>query len=327
MIISKTPFRISFVGGGTDLRAFYGATPGAVVSTAIDKYMFITVNRLSSYFDYKIRVSYSKTELVRRVEDIQHPIVREALRLVGLDGGIEIHSMADVPSQTGLGSSSSFTVGLLNALHAFKNEYASAEQLAREACAIEIEILKEPIGKQDQYIAAYGGLRQITFNPDESVYVEPVICTPETREALFSHLLMFFTGWTRSASKILKAQRRDTGRKMEILKRMRDMAPDVSTVLTAGRNLHELGRLLHANWTLKRELAGGITNPEIDACYERAIAAGALGGKLLGAGGGGFLLFYVEPQNQGCVRRALRDLLEIGVGFEPQGSKIIYIGE
>jgi D-glycero-alpha-D-manno-heptose-7-phosphate kinase len=327
MIISKTPFRISFVGGGTDLGAFYRATPGAVVSTAIDKYMFITVNRLSSYFDYKIRVSYRKTELVRRIEEIRHPIVREALKLLDLDGGIEIHSMADVPSQTGLGSSSSFTVGLLNALHAFKNEYASAEQLAREACRIEIEVLKEPIGKQDQYIAAYGGLRQFTFNADESVYVEPVICAPETREALFSHLLMFFTGWTRSASKILRGQRRGTARKIEVLKRMRDMAPKVSAVLTAGKNLHELGGLLHANWLLKRELAGGITNPGIDARYEKAMAAGALGGKLLGAGGGGFLLFYVEPQNQGRVRRALRDLLEIRIGYEPQGSRIIYIGE
>ena len=327
MIISKTPFRISFVGGGTDLRAFYGETPGAVVSTAVDKYMFITVSRLSSYFDYKIRVSYSKTELVSRVDDIRHPIVREALRLVGLDGGVEIHSMADIPSQTGLGSSSSFTVGLLNALHAFKNEYASAEQLAREACRIEIEVLKEPIGKQDQYIAAYGGLRQISFNPDESVYVEPVICAPETREALFSHLLMFFTGWTRSASRILREQKRDTGRKRDILKRMRDMVPEASAILTAGTNLHEFGRLLHKNWMLKRELAGGITNPGIDAYYEKALAAGALGGKLLGAGGGGFLLFYVEPQNRARVKRALGELMEFGVGYEPQGSKIIYIGE
>lgn len=327
MIISKTPFRISFVGGGTDLKAFYAETPGAVVSTSIDKYMFITVSRLSSYFDYKIRVSYSKTELVAGVDEIRHPIVREALRLVGLDGGIEIHSMADIPSQTGLGSSSSFTVGLLNALHAFKNEYASADQLAEEACRIEIGTLKEPIGKQDQYIAAYGGLRHISFNPDETVYVEPVICTPETRAALFSHLMMFFTGWTRAASKILKIQKRETGRKLDILKQMRDMAPRVSAILTSGRNLHEFGALLHRNWMLKRELAGGITNPAIDACYEKARAAGALGGKLLGAGGGGFLLFYVEPQNHARVRRALHGLMEIRVDYEPQGSKIIYIGE
>ncbi len=327
MIISKTPFRISFVGGGTDLRAFYAETQGAVVSSAVNKYMFITVSRLSSYFDYKIRVSYRKTELVARAEDVRHPIVREALRLVGLDGGIEIHSMADIPSQTGLGSSSSFTVGLLNALHAFKNEYASAEQLAMEACRIEIGILGEPIGKQDQYIAAYGGLRQISFNPDETVYVEPVICAPETRAALFSNLMMFFTGWTRPASKILKAQTRGTAGKLDILKRMRDMAPEASAILTSGRNLHEFGDLLHRNWMLKRELAGGITNPVIDAWYEKARGAGALGGKLLGAGGGGFLLFYVEPQNRARVRRAMDGLMEVEVGYEPQGSKIIYIGE
>ncbi|MDD5555889.1 MAG: GHMP kinase [bacterium] len=327
MIISRTPFRVSFVGGGTDLAEFYTRTHGAVVSTAIDKYMYITVSRLSSYFSHRIRVSYAKTELVKEIGEIRHPIVREALRLTGLDGGLEIHSMADVPSQTGLGSSSSFTVGLLNALHAFRNEYASAEQLAREACRIEIEVLGEPIGKQDQYIAAYGGLRQITFNPDETVYVEPVICAPSTRAELFSNLLMFFTGWTRSASKILKVQKKATAGKMETLSKMRDLTREAAAVLTAGRGLDEFGDILHRGWMLKRELAGGITNPRIDRLYEKARRAGALGGKLLGAGGGGFLLFYVERQNRERVRRALAELMEIGVGFEPQGSKIIYVGE
>lgn len=326
MIISRTPFRVSFVGGGTDLGAFYRKSYGAVLSTAIDKYMYITVSRLSSYFDYKIRVSYSKTELVKTVDKIHHPIVREALKLVGLEGGLEIHSMADIPSQTGLGSSSSFTVGLLNALHAFKHEYASADQLAREACTIEIDILKEPIGKQDQYIAAHGGLQYIRFNPDETVYVEPVICPPETRDALFANLLMFFSGWTRPASKILTAQKRKTSRKIAALTAMRDLAGEAAAILTTGRNLRRFGELLHKNWEHKRTLTGGISNPRIDACYARAIEAGAVGGKLLGAGGGGFLLFYVEPQNQNCVRRALADLMEIKVGCEPQGSRIIYVG-
>ncbi len=327
MIISKTPFRVSFVGGGTDLKDFYKETYGAVSSTAIDKYMFITVNRLSGFFDYRIRVSYAKTELVKNVKDIHHPIVREALKLLRLDGGFEIHSMADIPAQTGLGSSSSFTVGLLNALHAFKGEYVSAEQLAQEACKLEIDILKEPIGKQDQYIAAYGGLKYIRFNPDETVYVDPIICSPETREALFSNLLMFFTGWTRSASQILKEQKRATARKMEILQRMRDLTKDINKVLSDGKDLARFGHLLHENWMLKRELVGGITNPGVDSHYESALKAGALGGKLLGAGGGGFLLFYVRKQDQDKVRKTLKGLMEIKVNFEPQGSKIIYVGE
>lgn len=326
MIISRTPFRVSFVGGGTDLREFYAKTYGAVTSTAIDKYMYVTVNRVSSYFDYKIRVSYSKTELVKRVKDVRHPIVREALTLMGLDGGLEIHSMADIPSQTGLGSSSSFTVGLLNALHAFKGEHASAEQLAQEACNIEIEILKEPIGKQDQYIAAYGGLKHIRFNPDETVYVDPIICSPDTREALFANLMMFFTGWSRPASSILSKQKKATEDKIGVLTKMRDLTKDLNTVLTSGKDLDRFGCILHENWILKRELVGGISNTGIDEYYERACDAGALGGKLLGAGGGGFLLFYVEKQNQDRVRKALGELMEVDVNFEPQGSKIIYVG-
>ncbi|MEJ2745305.1 MAG: GHMP kinase, partial [bacterium] len=241
MIISRTPFRVSFVGGGTDLREFYSETYGAVTSTAVDKYMYVTVNRVSSYFDYKIRVSYSKTELVKRVRSVRHPIVREALTLMGLDGGLEIHSMADIPSQTGLGSSSSFTVGLLNALHAFKGEHASAEQLAQEACKIEIEILKEPIGKQDQYIAAYGGLKHIRFNPDETVYVDPIICSPNTREALFSNLMMFFTGWSRPASSILSKQKKVTSEKIGVLTKMRDLTRGLNEVLTSGKDLDRFG--------------------------------------------------------------------------------------
>ena len=326
MIISRTPFRVSFVGVGTALRELNTETYGAVTTTEIDKYMYVTVNRVSSYFDYKIRVSYSKTELVKRVKDVRHPIVREALMLMGLDGGVEIHSMADIPSQTGLGSSSSFTVGLLNALHAFKGEHASAEQLAQEACKIEIEILKEPIGKQDQYIAAYGGLKHIRFNPDETVYVDPIICSPDTREALFANLMMFFTGWSRPAASILSKQKKATADKIGVLTKMRDLTKDLNEVLTSGKDLDRFGRILHENWMLKRELVGGISNTGIDRYYEKACDAGALGGKLLGAGGGGFLLFYVEKQNQDRVRKALGDLMEVDVNFEPQGSKIIYVG-
>ncbi|MCX6355534.1 MAG: GHMP kinase [Candidatus Aureabacteria bacterium] len=326
MIISRTPFRISFVGGGTDLKVFYRRTYGAVTSASIDKYMYITVNRLPSYFNYRIRVSYSQTENVKTVKEIRHPIVRESLKMVGVNGGVEIHSMADIPSRTGLGSSSSFTVGLLNALHAFKGEYASAEQLAREACAIEIDILREPIGKQDQYIAAYGGLNYIRFNPDETVYVDPIICSPETRGALFGNMMVFFTGWSRPASSVLKEQKKITASKIEVLTKMRDLTKDLNSVLSSGKKLDRFGQILQENWMLKRELVHGISNPEIDVYYEKARRAGALGGKILGAGGGGFLLFYVEKKNQNRVRQALGGLMEVKINFEPQGSKIIYVG-
>ena len=323
MIISRTPFRVSFAGGGTDLAAFYRKTDGAVTSTTIDKYMYIMVN---SRFDDTIRLSYRKTEIVNDVEELEHPIVKEALKQTGILRGIEITSMADMPAGTGLGSSSSFTVGLLHALYAWQGKFRSAEQLAAEASHIEIDLLREPIGKQDQYAAAYGGLNLIRFNEDDTVFVDPVICHPDRRLELFENLQFFYTGGTRSASAILKEQKKSTGDRMEFLTRMRDQADQIREILINGRDLAGFGELLHDGWKLKRQITGGISNPAIDEWYEKARDAGAIGGKLLGAGGGGFLAFFVKPEHQRHVQKALQDLRQVNFGYEPQGSKIIYIG-
>jgi D-glycero-alpha-D-manno-heptose-7-phosphate kinase len=323
MIISRTPFRISFLGGGTDFKDFYKQEVGFVVSTAIDKYVYITVNRRH---DETIRVSYSKTEIVDRVDDIRHDLVREGLRLTGISKSIEITSIADIASRgTGLGSSSAFTVGLLNALNAYKGRYCSAEKLASEACHIEIDVLGEPIGKQDQYIAAYGGLQQIQFNPDESTFVDPVICSAETKRRLQRHLVLFFTGMTRRAGTILSDQKSKIPKNNELLVALRDLAKDMALALRKNK-LDDFGALLHEGWLCKRRLAGGITNETLDVYYDKARKAGALGGKVLGAGGGGFMLLYCPVKGRAKVIKALSDLKLTPFRFEPQGSKIIYIG-
>ncbi len=324
MIISRTPFRVSFAGGGTDLQAFYGQEPGAVTSVTIRKYMYITVNQR---FDDTIRVSYSRTEIVDDFEKLQHPIVRECLRLTGMTHGLEITSVADLPAGTGVGSSSSFAVGLLHALHAFSGRSVSPEELARDACHIEIEVLGEPIGKQDQYAAAYGGLKHIRFNPDETVFVDPVICPAGTLSRLQNNLIAFYTGTTRSASEILARQKEGTGSKMEQLRVLRELSEELRDALARGDDLSQVGHVLHKGWLHKRELAGGITNPEIDACYARARKAGALGGKILGAGGGGFLLLYADAGHHPRIEAELSELRSIRFGFEPQGSKIIFVGD
>jgi D-glycero-alpha-D-manno-heptose-7-phosphate kinase len=323
VIISRTPFRISFTGGGTDLAEFYRHERGEVLATSINKYMYITVN---PRFDHTIRVSYSRTEIVSTVDEIQHPIVREALRLVGIDQGIEITSIADVPAGTGMGSSSSFTVGLLNALYAYQEKHMSADQLARQACDIEIHKLGTPIGKQDQYTVAYGGLQHICFNPDETVFVDPVICATSVKERLEQNLLLFYTGTRRRAEMILTEQKQVTPTKLDHLCRLRDLCQHAKKILLAGEDLRSFGEILHHAWLLKRSMVHSISNATIDGWYERARTAGAIGGKLLGAGGGGFLLLYVEPHQHDAVRRALYDLRELAFQFEPQGSKIIYIG-
>jgi D-glycero-alpha-D-manno-heptose-7-phosphate kinase len=324
VIITRTPLRISFAGGGTDLPAFYRMEAGAVVSTAIRKYMYITVNQR---FDSTIRVSYSRTEIARSVDDIQHPIVREALRLTGISGGIEIVSIADIPSGTGLGSSSSFTVGLLNALFAYQGMLKPAAELARLACEIEINILGEPIGKQDQYIAAHGGLCHFQFNPDESVYVSPLVCRNSHRENLEQSLLLFYTGDVRRANAILAEQSAATRQadKFSRLQRMRALAEETRDCFTAGADPESLGKLLHEGWLLKKELAGGISSGIIDEHYQKALAAGATGGKIAGAGGGGFMLLSVPVEKRPAVRHALAGLKEMDFAFEPEGSKIIYV--
>jgi len=325
MIITRTPFRISFVGGGTDLPEFYQVESGAVVSTAINKYMYVVVNQR---FTDAIRVSYyAKTEIVDRVGEIKHPIVREALKLVGISKGIEIASVADVHAGAGLGSSGSFTVGLLNALYAYQGILKSAEELAREACHIEINILGEPIGKQDQYIAAYGGFRYIQFNPDETVFTEPIIWSPKNKEELVQNLLLLYTGDVREASSILREQKENTqqGDKMDCLKKLRDMALELKERLNDDASADIFGKTLHQGWLLKKQLASSISNDKIDECYEKALSAGALGGKVLGAGGGGFMLLYCPKQKQSQVKKVLNYLPDLEFSFEPEGSKIIYV--
>ena len=327
MIISRTPLRISFVGGGSDLPAFYRQEPGAVVSTTIDKYIYITVN---SKFDDKIRASYSRTEIVNCLGELQHELIREALKMVRIKKSIEITSISDIPSRgTGLGSSSTYTVGLLNALYAHRNYFAGAERLAQEACIIEIERCGKPIGKQDQYIAAYGGLQFIRFNVDESVFVDPVVCIPETRKRLQEGLLMLYTGLVRKADEILSEQSCNTQtdeEKRATLRRMVGLAEQTREALLRN-DLGGFGEVLHAGWMDKRKLASGISRPCIDEWYERARAHGAIGGKILGAGGGGFLLLYAPPERHAEICEALPELRPIDFRFSPQGSKLIYVEE
>lgn len=327
MIISRTPLRISFAGGGSDLSAFYRHNPGLVISTSINKYIYITVNKK---FDHQIRASYSVTEMVDSVDELQHELIREALRVVGLDGGIEITSISDIPSKgTGLGSSSTYTVGLLNALYAYKGQHVGAERLAREACRIEIDICGKPIGKQDQYIAAYGGLQNIQFNPDENVFVSPVIFSPEIKQKLQKHLLLFYTGITRSADKILKEQTSNTENSREkraVLQKIVGIAQDMHAALVAN-DLSGFGEMLHQGWLAKKQMALGISTSLIDEWYQLAQKHGAIGGKITGAGGGGFLLFYAPASRHVEIKKALIDLQPVNFRFEPQGSKIIYVEE
>ena len=325
MIISRTPLRISFVGGGSDLPVFYRRFTGAVVSSAIDQFVYVTINKK---FDEKIRVSYSRTEEVRSVERLKHPLVREAMKLLDIHGGVEITSVADIPARgTGLGSSSSFTVGLLHVLHAYAERYASSEQLAREASLIEIERCGEPIGKQDQYAAAFGGLNFIQFNADDSVIVEPIICKRDTIQAIQNHILIFYTGLTRSASSILKHQQSALAsekRKQQVMRRMVELAHELRRELQRNR-VASFGEILHQGWLLKKSLTAGISSEALDHWYSRARKAGALGGKLLGAGAGGFFLFYAPPERHEAICRALGRLRRMHFGFEMQGSRIIFV--
>ena len=327
MIISKTPFRMSFAGGGSDLKTYYQHGYGSVVSTTINKYIYITVNKR---FTDKIRVGYSKIEEVKNIEDIKHNLVREALKLLGItNGGIDIVYMSDLlPAQegSGLGGSSSLIVGTLNALHAYKGENVSAETLAREACKIEIEILGHPIGKQDQYAAAYGGFNHIKFNADESVFVNPVIFKKEVIEELNNRLLLFYTGINKRSDTILTEQRRNTKTHLDVLNKMVGLSEELLDELKYG-NITSFGEILHKGWVYKQKLASNITNPIINSYYEKAKEAGAVGGKILGSGGGGFLLFYCEEKNQNDVRKALSNLKELSFKFEPEGSKIIYVND
>jgi D-glycero-alpha-D-manno-heptose-7-phosphate kinase len=297
------------------------------VSTTINKYIYITVNKR---FTDKIRVGYSKIEEVKNIEDIKHNLVREALKLLKITNrGIDIVYMSDLlPAHEGLGlgGSSSLIVGTLNALHAYKGENVSAETLAKEACKIEIEILGHPIGKQDQYAVAYGGFNHIKFNADESVFINPVIFKKEVIEELNNRLLLFYTGINKRSDTILTEQRRKTKDNLDILNKMVELSEELLEELKCG-NITKFGEILHKGWIYKQKLASNITNPIINSYYEKAREAGAVGGKILGSGGGGFLLFYCEEKNQNNIREALSNLKELSFNFEPEGSKIIYVND
>ncbi len=321
MIITQTPLRLSFAGGGSDLAEFYRDGAGQVLSTAIDKYIFVI---LKERFDNKIILNYMSKEIVDSVSEIRHELIREAMIKTGLKCGVEISTLADIPSEgSGLGSSSSLVVGLLNAMYQYQGEQVTPERLAKEACEIEIERCGKPIGKQDQYIAAFGGLRTITFNPDESVTAERVPMTSMARWQFGTHLMLFYTYRTRSSSEILTEQKRDTSKNRKTIEAMLPLVGRIRDALVNG-NFDDVGYALHEGWMLKRELASKVSDPQIDAVYERAIRSGALGGKIAGAGGGGFLLLYVPPVSQDRVRNALHDLYELPFLPENDGSKVIF---
>ena len=324
MIITKTPFRVSFCGGGSDLAAFYEQYGGCVLSTSINKYMYISIH---PYFnEHQTLLKYSENELVDDIKDIKHKIFNVVLNDMGVSG-VEISSTADVPGGTGLGSSSTFTVGLLHTLYCYKGKFASKAKLAKEACEVEIEQLGSPIGKQDQYAAAFGGLNFIRFNKDGSVSVSPIMMQAETYKRLQNNLLMFYTGTTRSANSILSEQKKNISQdsKNENLRKMCSLAEDMKRSLEHN-DLSSFGSILNQSWELKRTLASGISNPEIDQAYARAMESGALGGKLLGAGGGGFLLFYCESERQEALRKNI-GLKEFDFSFEQDGTSIVYIGD
>jgi len=321
LIIIQTPLRISFFGGGTDFSSFFMEEGGCVLSSAIDKYIFVTIKER---FDSKLRIGYTQTEIADQIDQIHHELIREALRLTGIKCGIEITTMGDIPSEgSGLGSSSTVVVGALHAMYAYLGEIVSAERLAREACTIEIEILKKPIGIQDQYIAAYGGLRYFEFLPGGEVKAERIKISAESQRVLNNNFLLFFTGVSRSSASILSEQTRNIKDRRGELREIKQMARQARHDLEQG-SLESLGELMHQSWELKKRLAGTISNQRIDAMYETARRAGALGGKLTGAGGGGFLLLYVPYECQNEVRTVLSSLQELPFRLEADGTKVIF---
>jgi D-glycero-alpha-D-manno-heptose-7-phosphate kinase len=321
MIIVQTPLRVSFFGGGTDFPSFFMEEGGCVLSSAIDKFIFVTIKER---FDKKLRIGYTQTEMVDDVDQIQHELIRESLRFMRIGHGVEITTMGDIPSQgSGLGSSSTVTVGSLHALYAYQGEITTAERLAREACIIEIETLKKPIGIQDQYIAAYGGLRFFEFLPDGTIKADKVMISSDARRVLNDNFLLFFTGVSRSASSILKEQERNIRDRICELREIKQMAYQARDNMEKG-NFDALGKLMNQSWEVKKRLAGTISNGHINEIYETARRAGAVGGKITGAGGGGFLLLYVPYEHQNKVRAALNGLQELPFRLEADGTKVIF---
>lgn len=324
MIISKTPFRISFFGGGTDYPAWFEKYGGAVLSTTIDKYCYISIRYLPPFFEHKHRIVYSIVENVRSADAIKHPVVKAILKYFKIDKGVEIHHDGDLPARSGLGSSSSFTVGMLNSIYALKGKIISKSQLAKEAIHIEREVLKESVGSQDQIAVAYGGFNKIIFNNDHDFRVEAVTLHKERIKQLQNHLMLVFTGFSRFASEIAVEQIRNTPNKEKELKVMRGLVDNAIEILNSGKDIAEFGRLLNESWQVKKLLSSKVSNPEVDSLYAKALKYGAIGGKLLGAGGGGFMLLFIRPENRAKVAQGLKGFLEVKFKFEKEGSQIIY---
>ena len=324
MIISRTPFRISFFGGGTDYPAWYEENGGAVLGTTINRYCYITCRYLPPFFEHKHRIAYSLVEQVQDVDEIRHPSVREALKFMGINGGMEIHHDGDLPARTGLGSSSAFTVGLLHAFYALKGVMPSKMQLAKDAIHIEQDILKENVGSQDQVLTAFGGLSRVAFSGKNNIEIKRVTIKPQRLELLQDHLMLLFTGFSRTASQIAEEQIKQTAQKKQELNEMYNMVDEAINILNGDNDLSDFGKLLHESWQLKRSLTDKISTPYIDYVYDTALSAGATGGKILGAGGGGFILFFVRPDLQDKVRESLHGLLHVPLQFENLGSQIIF---
>jgi D-glycero-alpha-D-manno-heptose-7-phosphate kinase len=319
VIIVQTPLRISFFGGGTDFPDYFRSEGGCVLSSAINKYIFVVIKER---FDDLLRIGYTRTEIVENVDQVSHELIREALRKTGVRKGVEIITMGDIPAGTGLGSSSTVTVGALHAMYAYQNTPVTIQQLAEQACDIEVNIVNKPIGYQDQYIAAYGGLRFIEFKTDGQVTVEKIELDLEIQRRINENMLLFYTGVTRKSESILSQQKDNISARLPVLRKLKSMAYEAREALVAGK-IEDIGYLLHESWQLKKQLASGISNNDLESCYEAAIAVGALGGKITGAGGGGCLLLICPPEKREKVRNALSGLRELPFKMDPDGTKII----
>lgn len=326
MIISRTPFRISFFGGGTDYPAWYLKNGGAVLSTTINKYCYITCRYLPPFFEHKTRIIWSKIESVKDLREIQHPAVPAIFKFMGIREGIEMHHDSDLPARSGLGSSSAFTVGSLNALNAFQGKIITKRQLALDAIYVEQEKIKENVGSQDQTAAAFGGLNKIAFGGPQKISVKPITLTYERWDDFQKHILVVFTGFSRNATEVAAEQIKNVSKNISALRRMGEMVDESIEILHSGKSLDRFGKLLHEGWRLKKSLAHNISNTFIDSIYTAGIKAGASGGKLLGAGGGGFIMFFVKPELQSRVKKTLSKLLHVPIRFENIGSQIIYYG-
>lgn len=325
MIISRTPFRISFFGGGTDYPAWYKKYEGKVLATSINKYCYISCRYLPPFFEHKHRIVYGEQEKVKKISEIKHPAVKEILKYMNINQGVEIHHDGDLPARAGLGTSSSFTIGLINTLYALKGKMVAKRNLALDAIYVEQEKIKENIGSQDQVTASFGGFNKIKFDGEQVFQVKPITLTSEKYQLLQNHLMLFFTGISRTASDIAGEQIKKIFERTKELKRMAEMVDEAIDILNGSDlDLTDFGKLLHENWMIKRKLTSKITTNKIDKIYKDAISAGALGGKLLGAGGGGFILFFVEPNKRQSVMKKMKKLLYVPFRFETLGSQIIY---